>query len=393
MKKYLDLKNKYRDYIRSKPNVVGIGVGKRLKDNRMTDEKSVLVLVSKKVPEVALRKEELIPRQLEGEPVDVVEIGEIRFLKEEEKKEGKEGTEELQPEKSWLREEERSPSTTPGKITRKYTRSPPEDKTGNGEAEILKDRTAKHRPAPGGISIGHYLITAGTLGTAVQDRTPEGRGKLLALSNNHVLANSTTGNDGRAAKGDKILQPGAHDGGRDPHDVWGHLERFVPLVKDIRCCSVAAMSEEIINRILSFSGTCYRVRFNKNKEPENLVDAAVAKPIRDSYLSTAILGLGRAIGIAEVEIGQEVVFSGRTSGIKKGIVLARDVHIAVAMESGKPVIFTDQLVTSAIALPGDSGSLLLNNKNNAVGLVFAGSNRVSISNRMKNVATLLQIGL
>ncbi len=113
----------------------------------------------------------------------------------------------------------------------------------------------------------------------------------------------------------------------------------------------------------------------------------------DGNLSTEILGLGKAAGIAEANVGQEVVFSGRTSGIRKGgVVLAKDVHISVAMEDGEPVMFADQLVTSAIALPGgDSGSLLLDNEKNAVGLIFAGSDIASIGNRMENVAALLQI--
>ncbi len=391
MKEHADLKNKYKDYIKSKPNVVGIGVGKRQIDEKMTDEKAVVVLVSRKVPEVSLRKEELIPRQLEGKTVDVVEVGEIHFLEEKKIKEGKDDTEKVQGKKDWSRKGEGSASRIPGKIIRKNTCFLSGEKAESREVDSLKTRTEKHRPAPGGISIGHYLVTAGTLGTAVHDKAAAGNGGLLALSNNHVLANSTTGNDGRAARGDKILQPGAHDGGKNPDDTWGRLERFVPLAKDIRSCAVAVMSEEIINRILSFSGTCYRVRFNKNKERENLVDAAVAKPIMDSDLSTTILGLGRATGIADTRIGEEVAFSGRTSGVRKGIVLTRDVHITVSMGDGRSVVFTDQLVTSALALPGDSGSLLLNNENDAVGLVFAGSDTVSVCNRMENVAALLQI--
>ncbi|NIU63493.1 MAG: hypothetical protein GWN66_23410, partial [Pseudomonas stutzeri] len=72
-----------------------------------------------------------------------------------------------------------------------------------GVIRALQDHTAKWRPAPGGVSIGHVDITAGTLGCLVV------RGDhIYILSNNHVLANSN-----EAEPGDAILQPGPHDGG------------------------------------------------------------------------------------------------------------------------------------------------------------------------------------
>lgn len=366
-------------------------MGKRQVNKKLTDEKAVVVLVSKKVPEEALRKEELIPRQLEGKSVDVMEIGEVCFLGEKKKEEGEE--EEGQGENKTRITGTTTPSSAvTAKKARKYSWSLSEKRAQRIEMESLKERTGKHRPAIGGISIGHYLITAGTLGAAVYDKAGAGGDrKLFALSNNHVLANSSTGNDGRAARGDKVLQPGAYDGGRDPDDTWGYLERFVPLKKGKTICMTAFIGEKIINQILAFLAVDYRVKFKKNNDRENLVDAAVAKPIMDGNLSTEILGLGKAAGIAEANVGQEVVFSGRTSGIRKGVVLAKDVHISVAMEDGEPVMFADQLVTSAIALPGDSGSLLLDNEKNAVGLIFAGSDIASIGNRMENVAALLQI--
>jgi len=63
------------------------------------------------------------------------------------------------------------------------------------------------RPAPGGWSVGHFAITAGTIGTGVYDILPGGSvhpprpglGMPLPfyiLSNNHVLANSNGANIG-----------------------------------------------------------------------------------------------------------------------------------------------------------------------------------------------------
>src|SRR5439155_937308 len=59
-------------------------------------------------------------------------------------------------------------------------------------------RTKRIRPAPGGVSIGHVQITAGTLGVLARRN-----GRPVILSNNHVLANQ---NAGRV--GDPIRQPG-----------------------------------------------------------------------------------------------------------------------------------------------------------------------------------------
>ena len=75
------------------------------------------------------------------------------------------------------------------------------------------------RPVPGGISIGHTEITAGTFGCLVK------RGSdTYILSNNHVIANS---ND--AQVGDVIIQPGPVDGGTSPADDIARLAEFIPM--------------------------------------------------------------------------------------------------------------------------------------------------------------------
>src|SRR5713101_5810378 len=62
----------------------------------------------------------------------------------------------------------------------------------------------RRRPLVVGCSIGHFRITAGTLGCFVSTKSGEPR----ILSNNHVLANENSGK-----KGDAIIQPGQFDGG------------------------------------------------------------------------------------------------------------------------------------------------------------------------------------
>ncbi len=72
----------------------------------------------------------------------------------------------------------------------------PTDVVQTGRIRALQLPTERHRPAPGGVSIGHHEITAGTFGCLVRKN-----GHTLILSNNHVLANS---ND--AQIGDPILR-------------------------------------------------------------------------------------------------------------------------------------------------------------------------------------------
>ncbi|MBZ4322609.1 hypothetical protein [Streptomyces huiliensis] len=57
------------------------------------------------------------------------------------------------------------------------------------------------RPAPGGVSVGHYRITAGTLGCLAVGRSAPRNSRLLALSNNHVPPGSWASSWSRAAAG------------------------------------------------------------------------------------------------------------------------------------------------------------------------------------------------
>ncbi len=59
-------------------NVIGVGVGLRQVGGQPTDEVAIVVLVRNKRPQTALAPEDLLPRDLEGVPVDVQEIGEVR---------------------------------------------------------------------------------------------------------------------------------------------------------------------------------------------------------------------------------------------------------------------------------------------------------------------------
>lgn len=74
------VKAKYEALLLSKKNVVGIGIGFKEKDGQATDQIALIVSVSKKLPADELDAADKIPAELEGVPVDVKEVGEIRAL-------------------------------------------------------------------------------------------------------------------------------------------------------------------------------------------------------------------------------------------------------------------------------------------------------------------------
>lgn len=66
---------KYSDLLMSKPHVQGVGVGLATKDGQFTDQIAIVVMVDEKVPADQLAPEDLIPRELDGVPVDVQVMG------------------------------------------------------------------------------------------------------------------------------------------------------------------------------------------------------------------------------------------------------------------------------------------------------------------------------
>jgi len=74
------VKEKYETLLLSKKNVIGVGIGFREKDGQMTDQMALIVSVSKKLSTSEVSAADFIPIEIEGVPVDVKEVGEIRAL-------------------------------------------------------------------------------------------------------------------------------------------------------------------------------------------------------------------------------------------------------------------------------------------------------------------------
>ena len=72
------IRRAYEAELMSKANVVGVGVGFQQQGGERTGELALVVMVKKKVPLKQLSPEDVIPTSLEGVPVDVQEVGELR---------------------------------------------------------------------------------------------------------------------------------------------------------------------------------------------------------------------------------------------------------------------------------------------------------------------------
>ncbi len=74
------VKQAYESQLLSMPNVVGVGIGFRSTGGVRTQTPALIVLVSRKIPAELLEPTEQIPREIDGVPVDVQEVGELRAL-------------------------------------------------------------------------------------------------------------------------------------------------------------------------------------------------------------------------------------------------------------------------------------------------------------------------
>lgn len=171
----------------------------------------------------------------------------------------------------------------------------------------------------------------GTLGCFVRDA----RG-LYALSNSHVLAD-----EGAAQPGHKIGQP---SGGQ----FIAALTRFVP-----------------------FSTTT-----------PNIVDAAIARldpalPAITGWTLATESSIRGSRSLTPDDLGRAVYKAGRTTGVRRGAITAVEIDgLPVAYDVGV-LRFNDQIevsggVATDFSAPGDSGSLIVLDTGEGVGLLFAG---------------------
>jgi hypothetical protein len=279
-------------------NVVGVGIAEKITGDGVTGRLAVAVYVVSKAAEGDVDDAALVPRDFQGVPTDVVASGEFRAL----------------------------------------------------------PFRGRYRPAPGGVSIGHHRITAGTLGCLVgRDST------LYVLSNNHVLAGSNAG-----AAGDAVLQPGPADGGRDPDDVIAHLSEFVPI---------------------EFGG------------PVNAVDAAIAETSEDLVArASQCFGEIGASPVAPTR-GMVVRKCGRTTQQTRGMVTDVNATVRVSYGEAGTATFQNQTLVEGVggrsfSEGGDSGSLIVEEAGSRpAALLFGGGAAYTIGSPISAVLAALNVSI
>ena len=80
LKRLRIVKDLYETDLMGKPNVVGVGIGMRQREGRLTDELAIVVSVTQKVPICEVAPDDVIPAELDGVPVDVQVVGNLRAL-------------------------------------------------------------------------------------------------------------------------------------------------------------------------------------------------------------------------------------------------------------------------------------------------------------------------
>jgi hypothetical protein len=329
-----DIKTQVTEELRKKRGVVSVGIGYKVTEGERTVDLAIVVGVIEKLPLLQIAVEDRLPGIIEGVKTDVVEVGKI-------------------------------------------------------QAQML--RTERIRPAPRGISIGHRDITAGTLGCIVKTD-----GERYILSNNHVLANSNM-----AEIGDPILQPGKYDQGIEGKDTIAILTDYVPInfTGDPSDCPLARFYAWLGNAAALMFGRKSRIKTYTTAQLENVMDAAIAKPISNDMLSPeSFEGWTVLDDMDSAYLGQKVRKSGRTTGSTYGHVTQISVTVTVGYGGGKSALFEDQIIIESLdgtsfSAPGDSGSIVQNMGNSAVALLFAGSEKVTVCNRIERVLDAFEVDI
>jgi len=235
----------------------------------------------------------------------------------------------------------------------------PTDVIETGIFSSFSEPFASRRPTECGCSIGLSDVpSAGTAGALVEDAS----GRRYILSNNHVL-----GNQNAARAGDMVIQPALLDGGIGPRDAIARLTRYVP-IKFLRSDKVTDLS------------------------PTNTVDGAIAQFMDEGLMSPRIRNIGAIQPPVAAQLDLPVKKSGRTTGLTHGKITAINATILVSYAKGS-ALFLNQIVSTPMAEPGDSGSLLVDEHNRAVGLLFAGSDSETLFNPISSVLSELRVSL
>ncbi|PFZ89263.1 hypothetical protein [Bacillus wiedmannii] len=230
---------------------------------------------------------------------------------------------------------------------------------------ILEAETHRFNPLIGGIGIGlcndaNGYSYVGTLGAIVQKED-----RYFALSTFSVMCM-----DSSWKKGDTIVQPSKVDGGNCLNDSIGVLD-----------------------------SVCLSDKYNcKNSQ----VDAAISA-IKNREVCPNILNIGKIRGTSLPSLGKKVCKQGRTTKLTYGTVtgLGRTVSIdygpgiGVVTLKNQITIEPDTTKNPRFSAAGDSGSVIVDEQNRVIGLLFGGTvdGSTAFANSFNDIEKALGISL
>lgn len=194
--------------------------------------------------------------------------------------------------------------------------------------------TTRVRPIPGGYSISPTQgLFGGTLGCLVFDGS-----HYYVLSNNHVLASCNVN-----PLGVPVVQPSRTFGGTAPGDTVAYLSKYIPIQAQTHTHS-----------------------------PENYVDCAMARITDPHIFYTKLALLGAIHDVSSTHLGQFVQKVGCATEVTHGQITTLGAT-CLTYFNNVPYLFLDQILTTHMASSGDSGSVLLDNNMNVLGLIMSGN--------------------
>ena len=214
----------------------------------------------------------------------------------------------------------------------------------------------KLRPLKGGCDIATIYEKDDVYGTlaCIVSKKKLFKKEYFILSNNHVLADIN-----KLPIGTPIIQPSKS--------------------------SILNIENEVIANLFTF--VKLKV-YDGNKKNVNYVDCALAKINNNIGITRTIFDVGEIKGVSTPKLGARIKKYGASSGLSRGKITTIDATFEIEQEGNK-YMFKNQVLADIFNISGDSGSLILNEFNEAVGLFWGGSDNNSVA-YINDISTVLK---